>query len=74
MKGLCESTRGVWSGDIDLNDGELDKLFQSMQKRLAFIQSLGLKERREVNVLIADLEVLLENSSDDKDFVLKSKG
>ena len=40
-----------------------------MQKRLAFIQSLGLKERREVNVLIADLEVLLKNSSDDKDFL-----
>ena len=38
-----ESTQGVWSGDTDLDDGELDQLYQSMQKRLAFIRSLGLK-------------------------------
>ena len=42
MKGLFESVAGVWSGDIDLNDGALQSLKEELQSRLSFIQGVGL--------------------------------
>ena len=31
VKGLCESTKGEWSGYVDLNDSQLQLLYQELQ-------------------------------------------
>lgn len=51
MKGLCESTKGVWSGDVDLNNGELQKLYRDHLARLEFIDAIGVNGRAERGVL-----------------------
>ena len=68
MKGLCESTKGVWSGDVDLNDGELQKLYRDHLDRLEFIDAVGVKDRAERGVVKSDLEELLHNLVQDVEF------
>ena len=36
----------VWSSDVDLNDGELQKVYQQYRKQLEFISGIGLNTRR----------------------------
>ena len=43
--GLRESMRHVWSGNVDLGDGELPALYAEYMQRRAFIQGIGLEER-----------------------------
>ncbi|XP_064394345.1 uncharacterized protein LOC135341643 isoform X2 [Halichondria panicea] len=38
--GLGESTRFVWSGDVDHNDGEVQKMYQTYRNLLDFIASM----------------------------------
>lgn len=40
VSGLGESTSGVWSGDVDLNDGTLQELYQKYKNRQKDINSL----------------------------------
>ncbi len=37
QKGLCESVRGEWSGDVDLNDGKLQEMFTKYRKHVEWI-------------------------------------
>lgn len=69
VKGLFESTHGVWSGDVDLSDGKLEQKFRNMCERLDFVNTLGLRERRDSTVLINDLELLLQESKEDSKFI-----
>ena len=46
--GLMESVQGKWAGDVDLNDGEVSKLFQNHQQKKDMCEKLGLKEPRSV--------------------------
>ncbi len=43
VSGLAESTRGIWSGDVDLNDGDVERQYKKYQDRLLVIQNLQLK-------------------------------
>lgn len=45
VKGIGESVRGDWSGDVDLNDGALDALFQEYRKVLGEAAQIGLGRR-----------------------------
>ena len=54
VKGLCESTKGEWSGDIDLNDGQLQLLNQQLHDRLEWIKGIGM-ERSAHEVIKSDL-------------------
>jgi len=40
ISGLAESIRDIWSGDMDLNDGALDKQYQEYNNRLLTIKNL----------------------------------
>ena len=40
ISGLAESTRGIRSGDMDVNDGALDKQYQEYNNRLPTIKNL----------------------------------
>lgn len=57
LKGLCESTKGQWSGDVDLNNGQLQLLYKQLQDRLQWIKLIGLNERRHTETIISDLKV-----------------
>ncbi len=58
VRGLGESMRGEWSGDIDLNDGSLKSMNNEHQKLLKFIDDKGIvqscyrTELKEVDELI----------------------
>ena len=71
VPGLCESVQRKWSGDVDLNDGELQAAYQSYLHRLEFVSGLGLGSRRERNTIVADLENIHQQLLHDKDFACK---
>ena len=43
IQGLCESVRGEWNGDVDLNDGMLKREFAAYKQRTLEISKLGLQ-------------------------------
>lgn len=55
VKGLGESVRLEWSGDVDLNDGKVLALYKQYRECLDFISKIGLKERRAMTTLQQDL-------------------
>lgn len=56
VSGLAESMRGVWSGDVDLNDGNLHQQYKLYQDRLSRITSLKLSSNlEEVCIQIASM-------------------
>ena len=70
-KGLDESVSGIWSGDINLNDGGLEKLYDSYVQRLNDAMEIGLPPRHDRAIIIADLEKLLKQLSTDVSFITK---
>ena len=71
VKGLFESTKGIWSGDVDLSDRALQQKIREICDRLSFVKGLGFSSRRSITVLKDDLKVLLENSKEDSKFILE---
>ena len=45
VPGVAESTRGVWSGDVDVNDGGVDKQKILYKTRLSLIEKLFITNR-----------------------------
>ena len=59
--GLSESTRGVWSGDVNLNDGVLEQQLKVYQERLSRINDIkpGVEHEgllRQLTVAIVELK------------------
>lgn len=71
VKGLSESTRGVWSGDVDMNDGTLEKLFQNFSRQLKFVKSIGLGDRATGELMLSDLEQVLQDMKNYMEFLIK---
>ena len=69
VAGLGESLRLQWSGDVDLNDGELLKQYQLYRSRLAFIGALTSTSTR----LLDNLEKLHGELVTDLVYIVKSK-
>ena len=69
MKGLSESMSGIWSGDVNLNDGSLEKSYAMYLQRLKDAKEIGLPPRHDRPVVIADLEDLAEQLSSDITFI-----
>ena len=55
VEGLGESTKLDWSGDVDMNDGQLQQMYKSYRERLDFIGGLGKKNRKDSDVILQDL-------------------
>ena len=51
-KGLKESVKLKWSGDVDLNDGKLQEQYEQYKKRLELAEKAGLKRDKVENDLI----------------------
>ena len=66
-KGLRESLKHVWSGDSDLGDGSLQKLYDLYMERRNFYGKLGLGERR--GKILTDLAESLKKLEDDMLFL-----
>lgn len=45
VKGLWESASGEWAGDVDLNDGKLQRQYSKFKLRMKEIQSVGLNNK-----------------------------
>lgn len=69
VAGLGESLRLQWSGDVDLNDGELLKQYQLYRSRLAFVGALTSTSTR----LLDNLEKLHGELATDLVYIVKSK-
>lgn len=66
-KGLKESARLQWSGDVDLNDGSLQKQYQNYRTRLEIAAKVGLNEGKQG--ALSDLEVVHTEILKDLQFV-----
>ena len=61
VRGLGESMRGEWSGDIDLNDGSLKIMYDEHQKLLKFIDDMGIVQSCYITELKEVDELLLKD-------------
>ena len=41
VPGLGESVAGEWSGDVDLNTGDLQRCYEQYRSKLAFLSGIG---------------------------------
>lgn len=73
VKGLGESTRGVWWGDVDLDDGHLQELQQQASEQLKFVSRLGLDNCADPDNVLVDLEAILDFTKNDCEFLHDSK-
>ena len=72
--GLMESVDGKWKGDIDLNDGELQALYQDYQDKQKVCASLGLEEPRSISSIQFQIEyVRKEILRPDMEFISNGK-
>ncbi len=68
-KGLGESVGGVWSGDVDLNDGSLESQYSSYCERLSFVEGLGLRDRSTKPCIMSDMVKIRDEFQNDIKFV-----
>lgn len=71
--GISESTKGIWSGDVDLNDGVLQAKYKEYVDRLSFMKSIGLSDRETKQQLMEDMGMCVEQISTDIAFIAKGK-
>jgi hypothetical protein len=68
IKGLCQSVSGVWSGDVDLDDGSLKKQYLDFCQRFAAVDKISM------NTEDLKASLILERSqvTDDVTFLTKA--
>lgn len=62
-KGLRESMKNVWSGDVDFRDGSVKKMHDEYLQQLRFVRNIGLKDRpstEKIRENVASLKVTLD--------------
>ena len=68
MPGLCESVQLKWSGDVDLNNGELQRSYQVYRSKLDFVSGVGLGSRQGRAAIQEDLRKIHHQLLFDKQF------
>jgi hypothetical protein len=71
VQGLCESVSGVWSGDVDLNDGSLRRSFDECKVKLSLISQTSFGSRRGKATIKDDLSTIHTQVLSDKEFIIK---
>lgn len=66
LSGVAESMRGVWSGDVDLNDGHLEEQKASYKNRLSEIERLSMVDRAS---FVKQLSSQIDALQKDKEFL-----
>ena len=59
-----------WTGDVDLNDGKLQKQYKAYLERLDFVKQIQVGERSEVKV---KLSVVQEELDTDLSFLFEGR-
>lgn len=72
VTGLAESTKGLWSGDVDHNDGKLQEQFKQYNKRLLAIQDLKFSVS-DHSILVCNLQAQSHTLKKDLEFLQQSK-
>ena len=67
VSGISESVRLEWSGDVDLNDGEVQRVRAAYLNRLKFIENIGINKSNDQ--LQHDLTVLENELKKDLTFL-----
>lgn len=62
VKGIWESTTGKWSGDVDMNDGQLQQLYQSYHQQLQWYDGIGQSSQATPEIIEQDLRVALQKT------------
>ena len=65
IKGLKESVKLQWSGDVDLNDGCLHKQYDKYKKRLERVEKAGLVREN----ASTELRGLLQDTAKDLEII-----
>jgi len=73
VSGLKESVTHQWSGDVDFNDGQVQKAHEKYSQHLQFIQGLGLGARRSRSAILVDLKSVEESLKTDLDLLVSGK-
>ena len=73
LAGLTESIRLEWSGDEDVDDGEVQKMYMAYRNQLDLIEGIGTDSRSDPPSIVEDLKKCLRAQIIDKEFLLKSK-
>lgn len=60
VAGIHESVSLEWNGDVDLNDGEVQKMREAYLNRLSFIGSIGMGTTGNLQHQLSTLEAELE--------------
>lgn len=70
VPGLGESTRLVWSGDVDLNDGKLQEAYKAYRERLDHVAQV--QKKKPVDIL-SDLGKIARQLNEDVTFLHSGK-
>lgn len=70
MPGLEESVRGIWNGDVNLNNGELEKQYNEYCHRLQSIKGLKLEDMESLN---EKLDCVVHQVQSDLEFLHKGE-
>ena len=73
VSGLGESVRLEWSGDVDLDTGELQQMYTSYRELLDFVDMIGIGDNGQQSTIVAHLQRCLQILKEDKEFILKGK-
>lgn len=73
VSGLGESVKGVWSGDVDLADGELRKAQMLHQERIDFHDQLVKRDHRDPLKTAEDITVVEQQTIQDVVFISTSE-
>ena len=67
VQGIFESTRGDWSGDVNLNDGQVQELYVEYKEQLQWVEGIGLGNRRDC--IRHDINITINDTGSDLEFV-----
>ncbi len=67
VSGIQESVRQQWFGDVDLDDGKLQEMYQEYMNLVMLVDNIGLGPSRESSVVISQLSKCLKFLREDKE-------
>ena len=70
---LGESVSGLWSGDVDLNTGDLQRAYDEYKLKLELISGIGLGSRQGRAMILDDLNKVDSELRNDKEFIIKGR-
>ncbi len=71
VSGIQESVRQQWFGDVDLDDGKLQEMYQEYMNLVMLVDNIGLGPSRDSSVVISQLSKCLKFLREDKEYLVQ---